>query len=195
MQTTKKQKHKLKEFKELFWGWNKTYSLISKGQTQNLKEHIEDSISVISHLGESVLDLGSGGGLPGIPLAICAPDKRIFLIESNSKKAAFLLHSTNALKLKNTRIVNARAEELKPSDFPEGYEILTRAFGTFKKTIIASRALLEPPNTSLRMMKTAPLVMTDQLPEGFKISNSREIKSKEKDKKHILVTIVKKTNE
>ena len=45
------------------------------------------------------------------------------------------------------------------------------------------------------MMKTAPLVMTDQLPEGFKISNSREIKSKEKDKKHILVTIVKKTNE
>ena len=103
-------------------GWNKTYSLISKGQTQNIKEHIEDSISVVNPLGESILDLGSGGGLPGIPLAICAPDKRIFLIESNSKKAAFLLHSTNVLKLKNTRIVNARAEELKPSDFPEGLD-------------------------------------------------------------------------
>ena len=179
----------------MFLGWNKTYSLISKGQTQNIKEHIEDSISVANHLGESILDLGSGGGLPGIPLAICAPDKRIFLIESNSKKAAFLLHSTNVLKLKNTRIVNARAEELKPSDFPEGYEILTRAFGTFKKTIIVSRALLEPPNTSLRMMKTAPLAGADQMPEGFKISNSKEIKSKGKDKKHILVTIVKKTDE
>jgi len=66
--------------------WNHTHNLVSKNQATNLEEHISDSLSISPFLGENVIDLGSGGGLPGMPLAITNPDKKFFLIESNTKK-------------------------------------------------------------------------------------------------------------
>ena len=86
--------------------WNKTHNLISKNQEPKLDEHVQDSLSIIPHLGRVVVDLGSGGGLPGIPIAIKEPKKRIILVESNQKKAAFLLNTTNKLNLTNVVTVN-----------------------------------------------------------------------------------------
>ena len=70
--------------------WNKTHNLVSKNQAQNLEEHITDSLSISPLLGKNIIDLGSGGGLPGIPLAIINPEKNFFLVDSNTKKGAFL---------------------------------------------------------------------------------------------------------
>ena len=92
--------------------WNHTHNLVSKNQATNLEEHINDSLSISPFLGENVIDLGSGGGLPGIPLAISNPDKKFFLVESNTKKSAFLLNVSTKLQLSNVTVYNQRIEDL-----------------------------------------------------------------------------------
>ena len=87
----------LEKYKELLLKWNKTHNLVSKSQALNLDEHIDDSLSVSNFLGPEILDLGSGGGFPGIPLAIKNPAKKLYLVESNTKKAAFLLNTILSL--------------------------------------------------------------------------------------------------
>ena len=84
-----KEQAKIRQYIELLQSWNKTHNLISDSQTNNIKEHIEDSLSVLEHTGNVLVDLGSGGGLPGIPIAIQAPKKLVFLVESNSKNSLF----------------------------------------------------------------------------------------------------------
>ena len=87
-----KEAAKTKQYTELIRSWNKTHNLVSQSQAQNLDQHIEDSLSVFEGVGQVVVDLGSGGGLPGIPLAIKGPEKQVVLVESSSKKASFLLN-------------------------------------------------------------------------------------------------------
>ena len=84
------QEKQLKHFLELLLKWNSTHNLVSKTQQKNLQDHIEDSLCVSGHLGNSVVDVGSGGGFPGIPLAITNPNAKFYLVESNNKKASFL---------------------------------------------------------------------------------------------------------
>lgn len=191
---TQKQLDLLKKYQQYLLSWNNTHNLVSKSQTKNISQHIEDSLSIVSSLGKNLIDLGSGAGLPGIPIAIASPSKKIFLLESSSKKAAFLLHSTNKLKLKNTTIINARMEELNPGNFPIPLEIITRAFGTIEKTIMVSRRLLDNPKTTLKMMKTSPLKGLKPLPKDFHVTEIKKIDVKGKDKEHILVTIAKRLN-
>ena len=184
-----KQKEALECFKESLRAWSRIHSLVSKSQTKNLDEHISDSLSVEPFLGEVLVDIGSGGGFPGVPIAIASNSRKVFLVESNSKRAAFLLHTTNKLGLKNTTVLNKRAQELLPSDFPAPYEIITRAFGTTNKTIEATKALLLGPGAKLRMMKTEPPNITSILPWGLAVTEINKIQTKEKEKQRILVTI------
>ena len=78
------QEKQLEKFKKLLLGWNETHNLISKGETQNLEEHIADSLSVAHLLSKNILDLGSGNGFPGIPIAITNPQKKVFLVFSST---------------------------------------------------------------------------------------------------------------
>ena len=195
MNPTKRQLEKLEQFKKHLLIWNTTHSLVSKSQTRNLDEHIQDSLSIVSYTGKNLIDLGSGAGFPGIPIAIVSKNKKIFLVESKTKKAAFLLNVTNRLQLKNIKVINARAETLLPENFPQPYEILVRALGTTKKIIIAASPLMAAPLTKLRIMKTGPLVDPGALPEELKITETKIIKTKWKDKQHILVTIEKRRDE
>ena len=174
-------------------GWNQTFNLVSRGQTNNLDDHILDSLSILPHIGDNLIDLGSGAGFPGIPIAIVSANKRVFLVEPSQKRASFLLHVCSGLELKNTKILNKRAEELSPQDFPQPYEILTRAFGTTKKTIKATKRLMEAPLAKLTMMKTAPFQDHETLTDQFEITRITNTRSKGKNKQHILVTI-EKTN-
>lgn len=195
MNPTKRQLEKLEQFKKHLLIWNKTHNLISKSQTRNLDEHTQDSLSVVPFVEKNLIDLGSGAGFPGIPIAIVSKNKKIFLVESRTKKAAFLLHVTNRLQLKNTKVINARAETLLPENFPQPYEILARALGTTKKIIIAASPLMSAPLTKLRIMKIGPLVDPGALPNELKITETKTIKTKWKDKQHILVTIEKRRDE
>jgi 16S rRNA (guanine527-N7)-methyltransferase len=181
--------HQLEKYKELLLKWNKTHHLVSKSQARNLDEHIEDSLSVSDLLGPEVLDLGSGGGFPGIPLAIKNPTKKFYLVESNAKKSAFLLNTSNQLELKNVEVYNKRIEELLPEGFPNNLEIITRAFGSAAQTIKSSEHFLSCVNNSLKLMKTAQQHKEEELPEGYKEIKQEKILLKGKDKGRILVTI------
>ena len=181
--------HQLEKYKELLLKWNKTHNLVSKSQARNLDEHIEDSLSVSDLLGPEVLDLGSGGGFPGIPLAIKNPTKKLYLVESNAKKSAFLLNTSNQLELKNIKVYNKRIEELLPERFPNNLEIITRAFGSVAQTIKSSEHFLSCVNNSLKLMKTAQQYKEEELPEGYKETKQEKILLKGKDKGRILVTI------
>ena len=143
-------------------------------------------------LGENVLDLGSGGGFPGIPIAIASPKKNIFLVERKRVRAAFLLNSTNKLGLKNTTVINKSSEELQPDELPNPLDVITRAFGHPTKAISATKKLLETPGVSLKMMKTHPIDWAKDLPNSYLIKKIDNIKTKGKDKPRILVTIVHK---
>ena len=194
MIVAKNQKKQLEKFEELLLTWNKTHNLVASSQTTNIKEHIKDSLSVTTLLGRNVLDLGSGGGFPGIPIAIACPEKQVFLIERKQNKAAFLLNTTNQLGLKNIKVINNDSSELDRKSFPIPLEIITRAFGSPSKTIKAVSKFLQTPETNLKLMKTHPPSGLEEIPKTYQIEKIEETGLKGKDKGRILVTIsLKKT--
>ena len=189
MIVTKKQKNQLDKFEKLLILWNKTHNLISKSQSSNIKEHIEDSLSITHLLGRNIMDLGSGGGFPGIPIAITCPKKKIFLVERKQSKAAFLLNTTIQLGLENIQVISKDSKKLSPDSFPSPIEIVTRAFGSPFKTIEATKRLLKAPKNHLKLMKTHPPEGLEDIPENYLVEKIEEIDLKGKDKRHILVTI------
>ena len=189
MIVSKKQKNQLDKFEDLLLFWNKTHNLISKSQATNIKEHIEDSLSIAHLLGRNIMDLGSGGGFPGIPIAITCPKKKIFLVERKQSKAAFLLNTTIQLGLENIQVISKDSKKLSPDNFPSPIEIVTRAFGSPLKTIEATKGLLRAPKNHLKLMKTHPPEGLEDIPENYLVEKIEEIDLKGKDKRHILVTI------
>jgi len=186
-----KEATKTKQYIELIRSWNKTHNLVSQSQEQNLDYHIEDSLSVFDDVGRVVVDLGSGGGLPGIPIAIRGPEKKVVLVESNSKKASFLLNTINKLNLKNVKVINARIEDIDPAALPKNYEIIARAVGSTESLVKLTQKHLDQPGTKLKLMKTEEQLSDETPPPGYVIKKTIKIASKGKDKGRILVTIEK----
>lgn len=96
--------------------WNHTYNLTSVRNVQDMVSvHILDSLSILNYLkGERIIDVGTGAGLPGMPLAIAQPERAFTLLDSNGKKTRFLVHVLQQLKLTNVTVVQERAEHYKP---------------------------------------------------------------------------------
>ena len=115
----KDQTNLLAAYKTYLVAWNKTHNLISKNQVQKIDDHIADSLIISPLFKKTIIDLGSGGGLPGIPLAITNPKKEFYLIESNTKKSSFLLHTTSRLGLDNISVINQRIEKVETKTLPE----------------------------------------------------------------------------
>ena len=130
------QEHKIKTFINLALDFNKTHNIFSREAYDEVYENdILDCKPLIDHIkkNKSLLDLGSGGGFPGILLSITRPENKISLLESNNKKCYFLKKVTHELNLKNTKIINktiTKKNELGKFDI-----ITSRAFATIKKTI------------------------------------------------------------
>ena len=169
--------------------WNKTHNLVSKNQATNLDEHITDSLSVTPCLRKNIVDLGSGGGLPGIPLAIINPDKNFYLVESNTKKGAFLLNTSTRLKLSNVTVFNRRIEDMSLNDFPVCLDVVCRAVGTAESIIELTKHLLQKRDNALHLMKTQDQFQAETIPPGFTVKKIEKFPSKAKDKTRILVTI------
>ena len=184
-----KQKKLLEEYETFLISWNRTHNLISKSQTTFLKEHIQDSLAISSKLQRRLVDLGSGGGLPGIPIAIANPEKTVILVESNTKKSAFLLNATGRLGLKNTQVINERIEKIDPSTLPEQFDIVSRAVGSIKTNVNLVSGLLKNKSTELKLMKTEDQLDQEKIPPGYIIKKIDKFPSKTKDKTRILVTI------
>ena len=182
-------KQKIKKYKDLLLQENQKQNLISRKQENNIDNHIKDCLSVSSHLSSNIMDLGTGGGLPGIPLAIKDPRKKIYLVEASQKKCSFLLHTKNLLGLENLHVINKRGEDLHLKDFAEDMDIVTRAFGTAEKTINTTKKLLENPNNQLKLMKTEEALKEEKIPKGYEVKKIEDLDSKDKYKRRILVTI------
>lgn len=124
--------------------WNRTYNLTAIRDPQKmLVTHLIDSLSIVNYLeGDSLLDVGSGAGLPAIPIAITRPEIRITSLDSNQKKTTFQRHAAIHLKLSNLNVIQARVEEL-PRD--QGFHAITsRAFADLNKFVTVAAHLLAP---------------------------------------------------
>lgn len=111
--------------------WNQTYNLTAvRDPVEMVSKHLLDSLVVLPHLhGQHMIDVGSGAGLPGIPLALAAPDRQYVLLDSNGKKAAFMRHATRKLGLRQVEVVHARVEEYARATGKGRHDsVLSRAF-------------------------------------------------------------------
>lgn len=128
------QKQQLLDYVALLLKWNKVYNLTSvRDPAQMLSRHILDSLSVLPYLdASSLLDVGTGGGLPGIPAAIVRPDCAVTLLDSNSKKTRFLQQVKAELGLHNVTVVHGRVEQV---SLPKFAIITARAFATIDDII------------------------------------------------------------
>lgn len=146
---------KLLHYLHLIVKWNKHFNLSGITAIQEMVPlHLLDSLAVSPYLeGERILDIGSGAGLPGIPLAIANPDKNFVLLDSNGKKTRFLFQVKVALELSNVEIINARVDEyLSTADTAEFSLITCRAFSSLSSIV----KMIEKPlagGTKLLAMK------------------------------------------
>lgn len=141
--------HKLTDYVELILDYNRKINLISRADTANIWEHhILPSITALKLVtlprGISLLDMGSGAGLPGIPIKICRPDIHLALVDSIRKKTLFLKTVVETLKLTNVEVYNLRLEPNQnyPSLFAHFDVVTVRAVGQLKKLLPVIRPLL-----------------------------------------------------
>ena len=131
---TDQQKQQLVDFVKLLDKWNKAYNLTSvRNPDEMLVKHIMDSLVVSQHLqGQQFIDVGTGPGLPGIPLAIANPDKQFVLLDSLGKRITFIKNAIRELKLTNVTPVLSRVEEYREQQF-DG--VLSRAFASLNDMV------------------------------------------------------------
>ncbi len=135
---------KLLAYVDLLAKWNRIYNLTAIREPERMVSyHLIDSLAVLPHLSAGTLvDVGSGGGLPGIPLAIARPDLRITLNDSNHTKGAFMQQAVIELDLGNTEVHVGRAEHWRPDALFDG--AISRAFAELADFIAACRHLVKP---------------------------------------------------
>lgn len=150
--------------------WNRTYSLTAlRDPKLAVSHHLLDSLAIMPYVSAStLLDVGSGGGQPGIPLAIARPDLAVTLLDSNGKKTAFLQQAAIELGLKNVQVVTARVEEFKPvAPFAA---ITSRAFAELADFVGLTRHLLAPGGEWLAMKGQRPVEEMNKLPAGVSVT-------------------------
>jgi 16S rRNA (guanine527-N7)-methyltransferase len=148
--------------------WNRSYNLTAiRDPLDMVSHHLLDSLAVLPHLpvapaNARLADVGSGAGLPGIPLALARPEWQVTLIESNQKKAAFLRQAAIELRLANVEVREGRAEAWQPRE-PFAL-VLSRAFAELAAFIAACRHLLAPGGLFAAMKGKKPEAEIDALP-------------------------------
>ena len=155
---------KLLAFRDLLLKWNKTYNLTAlRDPAQAISHHLLDSLAILPHVGDgALLDVGSGGGLPGIPLAITRPQLPVSMVDTVQKKATFLRQASIELGLKNVAVYHARVEEMSG----QYAQISSRAFSELGMFVNLTRHLLAPGGRWLAMKGVRPDDEIRALPEG-----------------------------
>lgn len=152
--------------------WNQAYNLTAIRDPQEmLVKHLLDSLSLVPHVpaAGTLADIGTGPGLPGIPLAIALPGLRVALVESNGKKARFLRQAVRELGLSNVRVLESRAEAVAE---PGAFDCLSsRAFGTLAEFIRVAGHLLAPGGRLLAMKGLRPVAEESALPPGWVVAD------------------------
>ena len=158
-------------FAALLGKWNKVYNLTAlRDESQVISHHLLDSLAVLQHLGtaQRLADIGSGGGLPGIPLAIARPEMNVALVESNQKKSAFEQQAKIELGLANVSVHCARVEVWQPSEKCD--VVISRAFSDLAEFVQLSGHLLAEDGALLAMKGVNPYEEIVQLPAGWRVA-------------------------
>lgn len=169
--------------------WNKAYNLTAiRDPEQMIIRHLLDSLSVLAFLDDkNMLDVGSGGGMPGIILAICKPNTHYTLLDSNGKKTRFLQQVKTQLQLNNVDVIQSRAENYSP---PELFDrIISRAFTALDNMVDWCGPLLSEQGLFVAMKGTYPEPEQKPLPEGWEVKNVQAIAVPFIDEQRHLVTI------
>jgi len=155
---------KLLGYLALMQKWNKVHNLTAvRDADEMVTLHLLDSLVVLPHIdAKHLLDVGSGAGLPGIPLAICLPDLQVTVIDSNSKKVSFMRQAKAELGITNLEVLDGRVEEIAPA---RRFEIIiSRAFSDLSLFISLTHHLLDAQGKWLAMKGVYPEVeLTDLL--------------------------------
>lgn len=142
---------KLLKYISLLEKWNKAFNLTAiTDPYEIITHHLLDSLSVVSFItGGRICDVGTGAGLPGIPLSIALPEKKFSLLDSNGKKTRFLVQAISELKVNNVEVVQSRVENFQPKELFNN--ITARAFGSVHDIIRSCQHLLKPDGQMLLM--------------------------------------------
>lgn len=185
----KSQLMQLIDYLHLLYKWNKTYNLTAiRSLNDMVIKHILDSLTVVPFFKtiNTVLDVGTGAGLPGIPLAIVYPEKSVTLLDANSKKTRFLMQVKALLKLENIHVEHQRVESFQPVSRFEG--ITSRAFASLEDIWQSCHHLLEDNGKILAMKGKYPAQELDSLDFDVVCENSFALEVPgESAKRHLVV--------
>jgi 16S rRNA (guanine527-N7)-methyltransferase len=187
------QQGKLMDYLALLFKWNSVYNLTSvRDPMQMVTHHLLDSLAAVPAFegAASVLDVGAGGGLPGIVLAIARPDMKVALIDTVHKKTAFLTQVKAELGLANVTVHTARVEQLQ---VPHKFDVITsRAFADLSDFVNWSGHLLAEGGHFIALKGVAPAEEQQRLPAEWSVSELRPLQVPKLEAERHLVFIQRK---
>ncbi|UXI68484.1 16S rRNA (guanine(527)-N(7))-methyltransferase RsmG [Tahibacter amnicola] len=182
---------RLLEYVTLLSRWNATYNLTAvRDPGEMVTRHLLDSLAIVPHVrGATLADLGSGAGLPGIPLAIVAPERAVTVVDSNGKKTRFLREAARSLKLENVRVLESRVEAV-----PGTFDCITaRAFATLADMLTWGGHLLAADGTWLAMKGKVDPEELAGIPAAFEVRTIHALQVPGLDAERHLVELRRRT--
>lgn len=155
--------------------WNATYNLTAVREPDDMVvRHLLDSLGIVPFLpAGALIDVGSGAGLPGVPLALIDSGCAVTVLESNGKKATFLRHVRRTLAIENLDVAQSRAERYRPSAAFSG--VLTRAFSALPEMLRMTGHLAAPDGRWLAMKGRLPAPELARLPAGYRVLETHRL--------------------
>jgi 16S rRNA (guanine527-N7)-methyltransferase len=186
---------RLLRFLDLLVKWNRVHNLTAVREPERMiAQHLLDSLSILPQLNGAVrvVDVGSGGGLPGIPLAVARPDFEVTLLDSSHKKCAFQRQVQAELGLANISVACARVETWKPG---EHFDIVvSRAFADLGEFAQLAGHLLQDQGRLLAMKGVYPYEEIARLPSGYSLAKVVPLKVPHLDAERHLVILTRKVS-
>lgn len=175
VELTEGQHTQLLAYLALLIKWNKAYNLTAvRDPDEMVSRHLLDSLSIMSFIdGERWLDVGSGGGMPGIPMAILFPETKVTVLDSNGKKTRFLTQVKLELKLDNLEVIHSRAEAFQPEQPFTG--IISRAFSSLEDFTQWTRHMGDTETRWLAMKGLHPADELVALPADFRLDSAQAL--------------------
>ena len=193
LRLSSEQIERLMAYLALLEKWNKVYNLTAIRDPQEmLVKHLLDSLAVVPHLdGQRLIDVGTGGGLPGVVLAICFADKTVDLLDSNSKKTRFLIQVKAELGLSNTCVIHRRVEQYQPEALYDG--VISRAFAAMQDMIYWTEHLLPQGGTWWAMKAQKDFEDLSAMPASIQIEKVIDLQVPFLEAERMLIKGIKST--